>query len=151
MSEFLKSMNIRKREGDECKTINVEQHLKGKVVALYFSAHWCPPCRQFTPVLRDFYNELMDSDQPFEIIFVSFDRSAEDLKKYLEEAHGNWCVIPHGDPAIKELSEKYGVSGIPALVVLKANGDAAVQNGRSDVTSHPPAQVFGNWKKACGL
>jgi nucleoredoxin len=26
--------------------------LRGKVVAFYFSAHWCPPCQHFTPLLR---------------------------------------------------------------------------------------------------
>jgi nucleoredoxin len=26
-----------------------------KLVAFYFSAHWCPPCRGFTPVLKKFY------------------------------------------------------------------------------------------------
>jgi nucleoredoxin len=88
--------------------------LQGKIVALYFSAHWCPPCRQFTPVLKvvfcfdwisngiflkDFYDELENED--FEIVFVSFDRSKEDLKKYLEEAHGDWYHIPYGDPQIQ--------------------------------------------------
>ena len=27
-----------------------------KVLAFYFSAHWCPPCRLFTPVLAEFYS-----------------------------------------------------------------------------------------------
>ena len=25
------------------------------IIGLYFSAHWCPPCRGFTPVLSEFY------------------------------------------------------------------------------------------------
>ena len=27
-----------------------------KLLAFYFSAHWCPPCRLFTPVLAEFYS-----------------------------------------------------------------------------------------------
>jgi len=65
--------------------------LQDKLVALYFSAHWCPPCRAFTPVLKDFYEEVTDSaGEAFEIVFVSFDRSAEDLKSYMDESHGDW-------------------------------------------------------------
>ena len=29
-----------------------------KVVCLYFSASWCPPCKAFTPMLEEFYNEV---------------------------------------------------------------------------------------------
>ena len=30
-----------------------------KVLAFYFSAHWCPPCRLFTPVLAEFYSVMI--------------------------------------------------------------------------------------------
>ena len=29
--------------------------LRGKIIGIYFSAHWCPPCRRFTPVLARIY------------------------------------------------------------------------------------------------
>ena len=39
--------------------------------AFYFSAHWCPPCRAFTPKLVEFYNAQEGKKKNFEIIFVS--------------------------------------------------------------------------------
>ena len=53
-----------------------------ELVMYYFSAHWCPPCRQFTPMLKDFYDEV--SDENLEIVFVSSDRSDDDMKSYMK-------------------------------------------------------------------
>ena len=34
--------------------------LGGKsAVGIYFSAHWCPPCRSFTPKLIESYNDAL--------------------------------------------------------------------------------------------
>lgn len=49
--------------------------LNGKVVGIYFSAHWCPPCRQFTPLLVQTYNKLRAEGKEFEVVFVSSDKS----------------------------------------------------------------------------
>ena len=39
-------------EGD----VSTEAILKdAQFVCVYFSAHWCPPCRGFTPVLKEVY------------------------------------------------------------------------------------------------
>jgi thiol-disulfide isomerase/thioredoxin len=31
-------------------------------IALYFSAHWCPPCQQFTPILKKLYEQSWKSN-----------------------------------------------------------------------------------------
>ena len=69
--------------------IHAEEALQSKVVALYFSAGWCPPCNQFTPVLAEFYNELKENELPFEIVFVSSDKTASDMETYMKKCHGD--------------------------------------------------------------
>ena len=49
---------------------------------LYFSAHWCPPCRLFTPILIDFYNKINEKEKKFEIIFISSDQSSQQFDEY---------------------------------------------------------------------
>ena len=39
---------------------NTEELLKDKVVGIYFSAHWCPPCRSFTPELIKTYKTVVE-------------------------------------------------------------------------------------------
>lgn len=37
--------------------------LEGKVLAVYFSASWCAPCKQFTPILKSVYNQLQKAGE----------------------------------------------------------------------------------------
>ncbi len=49
--------------------------------------------------LKDMYEEL--GDDQFEVIFVSFDRTEDAQKEYMQELHGDWVTIPFGDPLIQ--------------------------------------------------
>jgi len=115
-----------------------------ELILYYFSAHWCPPCRQFTPLLKDFYDEV--SDQGLEIVFVSSDRSAEDMVSYMKEAHGDWFATEHGSALTNTLKQKYGISGIPTLIVCKKDGTVVTKDGRTNVMGTPPAQAVKAWK-----
>ena len=68
---------------------------EGKIIAVYFSAHWCPPCRNFTPKLAKFYNNVKQSQQGsrFELIFVSSDNTDKEFSEYLAEMP--WYALPY--------------------------------------------------------
>lgn len=70
-----------------------QEVLQNKVVALYFSAGWCPPCKEFTPILGEFYNELHENELPFEVVFVSSDKTATDMETYFKQSHGDWLLF----------------------------------------------------------
>jgi len=108
--------------------------LEGKLTFLYFSAHWCPPCRGFTPKLAEFYKNLGGKA---EIVFVSSDRSEAEFKSYYDESHP-WLALPYAQRDIKEkLSKKFKVDGIPTLVLLNGNAEVVTRNGRGIVESDP--------------
>merc|ERR1719163_1822949 len=82
------------------------------LVALYFSAHWCGPCRAFTPKLVTFAEMLKeDTGVELPIIFGSSDRDQKSFDEYF--ASMPWYAFPHGDERIDALKKKYEVSGIP--------------------------------------
>lgn len=81
--------------------VEAETALQNKVVALYFAAGRCAPSRDFTPLLCDFYAELVDEAQPpapFEVVFVSADGSAQEMLDFMRELHGAWLALPFHDP-----------------------------------------------------
>jgi len=140
--DSLKGAKLVKADGS---SVEADSALAGKEIILYyFSAHWCPPCRQFTPMLKDFYGEV--EDQNVEIVFVSSDRSAEDMLTYMKESHGDWLGVEHSSGLGQSLKEKYGISGIPTLIVVKVDGTVVTKDGRADVVSKQPKQAVQAWK-----
>nr|ALS04311.1 nucleoredoxin-like protein 2 [Acartia pacifica] len=115
-----------------------------ELILFYFSAHWCPPCKQFTPMLKDFYDEI--SDEGVEVVFVSSDRSSADMLSYMKESHGDWLATEHNSSVANSLKQKYDISGIPTLVVCKKDGTVITKDGRRVVMSQPPAQAVKTWK-----
>jgi thiol-disulfide isomerase/thioredoxin len=95
---------------------------KKKLVALYFSAHWCAPCRKFTPQLVEFYNRVTPQHPEFEIVFVSCDRSPFGMETYMRDTQMPWPAIEFGKLPGKEALRKYAGEDIPCLVVVDASG-----------------------------
>jgi len=90
--------------------------------AFYFSAHWCPPCRAFTPKLVDFYNQQPGKKQQFEIIFVSNDSDEKMMEAYMTEDAMPWPAIDYRSTERMKEIQKYSGDGIPCLVLVDREG-----------------------------
>lgn len=117
--------------------------LKDKIVGIYFSAQWCPPCRHFTPSLVEFRDQ---SSNEFEVVFVSSDRSQKDQLAYMKKYNMKWYTIPHGSDAANALKKKYEIRGIPSLVIVDSKGNTITKNGRGDVSKNPKGALR-DWQK----
>jgi nucleoredoxin len=98
--------------------------------ALYYSASWCGPCRQFTPQLVRAYQELKAKHPEFEVVFVSADHSAGDMARYMKEAAMPWLAVDYGQRDHKILS--YSGPGIPCLVLVDAQGRVLADSYEGD-------------------
>lgn len=108
------------------KAVDVSS-LNGKVVAVYHSAHWCPPCRAFTPRLVAFANAHKDK---LAVVFVSYDQSPADMTAYMKDTKMPWAAVPFKSPSGKKNADENGVRGIPALLVYGKDGALLTKNGR---------------------
>ncbi len=111
-----------------------------QTIGVYFGAHWCPPCRQFTPKLIDLYNSVeLARPGSFEVVFVSSDSTEEEFLLNIETMP--WLAVPFTEPWTNadgrveltmmgeplflrdRLSSVFRVDGLPTLCILDASGD----------------------------
>ncbi|KAF1759324.1 hypothetical protein GCK72_015789 [Caenorhabditis remanei] len=144
MTDLFAGKPLINQKGEE---LDGRDALRGKkIIGLYFSAMWCGSCRQFTPKLKRFYEQLKAAGKDIEIVLVSRDREAEDLLEYLEHG-GNWVAIPFGDERIQEYLKKYEVPTIPAFKLINSAGEL-LHDARADVTERgkdDAVAVYDEW------
>jgi nucleoredoxin len=115
--DALKSKLVRCHDGIISGVDGAELETK-KFVALYYSAHWCGPCRKFTPQLVEYYNRTIEAHPDFELIFVSADRSRFGWETYIRETKMPWLAVDYDQLAEMPEVKKLGGDSIPSLLVL---------------------------------
>ncbi len=140
--EMLFGTGLINAEGDAASAASLE----GKTVGIFFSAHWCPPCRHFTPHLVATYKQMQEDAKPFEIVFVSSDRDEASMERYMQEAKMPWLALSFGDQHISLLKQRFGIRSIPTLVIIDDQGNTISTKGRLDVAKMGKA-AFDHWQR----
>jgi len=104
--------------------------LQGKVVLIDFWAVWCGPCIHEMPNLISLYNKY--HNKGFEIIGISLDKNAVDLRTYLSQNQITWPQYYDGRGWDNIIASRFNVNGIPATVLIDRRGIVRYLNLRGD-------------------
>lgn len=120
----------------------VLEERKPKLVAIYCSMHRCPPCRVFTPLLTEVYNEANEDEHVLDIIFMSGDKTDEEFKEYYAEMP--WLAFPRGNKELQNrVAKTYEVKGVPRLIMLRASdGHCLSKNCNDKIEKEGPMAVL---------
>lgn len=98
--------------------------------ALYFSAHWCPPCKKFTPLLAKRVRE--DKNMGVTVIFSSSDKNQGAFDEYYGEMP--FVAIPlEYQAALKQTTAFDLPNGIPSLYIFNEEGTLYQKKGTSTI------------------
>ncbi|CAF1158912.1 unnamed protein product, partial [Rotaria magnacalcarata] len=89
----------------------------------------CPPCRRFTPKLAEAFKRLSNEvKKKFDMVSVSCNENSESFDEYFKEMP--WKALPFSDrDRSTQLGEKYGVEGIPALIIVSSTYEILTPDG----------------------
>lgn len=97
--------------------VSLEKY-RGKVVVMDFWATWCPPCRMAIPVLQGVHNKY--AKQGVVVLGVS-DEPASVVSPFAKK-QGMTYTLAADPEAAGPAMQRYGVEGIPTLVVIDKKG-----------------------------
>ncbi|XP_044287423.1 nucleoredoxin-like protein 1 isoform X2 [Varanus komodoensis] len=122
---------------------------------LYFGSSECPECKEFAPILKEFFVKLTDEfyverASQLVLVYVSLDETEEKQNKFLKTMPKRWLFLPFQDEFKRELELRFSVKDLPVVVVLKPNGEVIVANAVEEIKQTGPA-CFKNWQEAADL
>jgi thiol-disulfide isomerase/thioredoxin len=105
--------------------------LRGKVVLLFFWAHWCADCKQEAPIIAKLASEFASSGfvviaptQRYGYTALNEHASAAEETAFIEKVYAKfYSGIPNAGVPVSEANfERFGVSTTPTLVLVDKHG-----------------------------
>ena len=144
-ADFFGDLSPNLIQAKDGKAVPFQPGEKPKFTAIYYSAHWCPPCRAFTPKLVEWYKDFKAKHPSFELVFASSDKDETAMLDYMKETGMPWPAVKFGEKKAAGL-DQYAAGGIPYLVLIDENGKDLT--GKEGNDWQPPTEVL---KKIEGL
>lgn len=137
-----KNINLLSLEGTKAPSIVTTDYLgsappptldalKGKVVVLFFWAHWCPDCKRMAPILGELdkqYRErgltIFAPTQRYGYVAGGRDASPAEEKQYIDQVRRDtYPVLDSYSIPLDEANHlRYGVSTTPTVVLVDHTG-----------------------------
>ncbi len=96
-----------------------------------FWATWCGPCLRELPNIKKNYEKY--HDRGFEVVGISLDEDRSTLEKFLRDEELPWPTLFSDDTKTTQaLSDRFGVEGIPAMLLVGRDGKVITLKARGD-------------------
>lgn len=111
--------------------------------ALYFGGGWCEACTAFLPLLAAAHATVRSRQQPWTVVYVPMDKTAEEFETSFAGMPEEWTAVPFADEDTRRrLTEVFKVKAVPTVVVFGQSGRVYTVQGVRAIRADPDCLSF---------